>query len=576
MKEKFTYLLLLLFSLISTIGIFFFYSPIKNIPLLFLVIGAVIVLSTYFIFYKKYYHDLLKLPIKHGGALIFSSALLTILFLLSSRGLQNYLADNSFLIIFLTYFGSFLLITIWILFITMMLLKYNKIYNLSKGNSKDFALYFLIIFLIGIVYWMAYYPAAMSYDSMWSWNQAHTKDFNDWHPIMFTWMIMILTFIWDSPAIVTLFQIILLSLIFAYSFFQLQKLGVKKYLLVSICLLMAITPSFGNYTIVIWKDVLYSASLLIFTVHIFLIFHSKGSWLSSKANIFLFFLSSFGVVFLRHNGFPVFILTMVTLIFLYRKYILKTALPIFLGIVIFHQILTGPIFKYLDIEPSDPNEALAIPLQQIGNVIINDGELTTEQQEYFSDIFPINLWKENFYPHTVDYVKFHSDYHREVIIEDYPKFFKMWGQTVLQNPKLAIGAFFNQTSLVWQTHTPETGFSLTYFTEIMENDVGIYRKPLSTFLFDKLSNYLEFSKSNQFIQFVWRPASYAFIIFLFSIAFFKKNGWKSIVVLLPFLLNLLSVTAALPAQDFRYLFANVLICFVFPLMALINPISKEE
>ncbi|WP_147534137.1 DUF6020 family protein [Bacillus marasmi] len=575
MEGKIAYLTLCLTALISTFGIFFFYFPIKSVPIFIVLTGFCIVLALYVIFYRLYFHDLRELPYKQRGLLIFFSSLLAIFFLISSSGNQDYLSDNSFVIVMLTYCGSFLFISFLIIFVTMFALSNIANSNVQNASLKNFAVYFMMIFLAGIFYWAAFYPAAMSYDSMWSWNQVHTKEFNDWHPIMFTWLILGLTYVWDSPAMVTIFQIVILALIYAYSFSQLQKLGLNKYLLVFTCILLAFSPPFGNYTIVIWKDVLYSGCLLFFTVHLFLIVRSKGSWLISKGNIALFILSSFGVIFFRHNGFPVYLLTMLILFLFYWKYVFKRALPLFLCLVIFHQILTGPIFTYFNIESSDPNEALAIPTQQIGNVIKNDGKLTEQQLEYFNSIMPIHLWKENYYPHTVDYIKFHGEYDRDVIIEDYPLYFKMWGNTVLQNPKLALEAFFNQTSLVWQIRTPE-GFSLTFFTDMSENDVGLERKPLSSFLSEKLTSYLEFSRANPILNFVWRPASYAFIIFVFAIAFFMKNGWKAGVVLLPFLLNMLSVTAALPAQDFRYLFANVLISFIFPLMALIKPNIKEE
>lgn len=576
MARQLAYLPIFLLSLISSIAIIFFYFPIRNIPTPIMIICFVFILSAYVIFYKYHFHDLLKYPPKEKAGMFISSALLALLFLFGSKGKQDYLIDNSSVIMILTYLGSFLLITIMILFITMLVLKSNMNTNFQKVTFNNFAIYFLIILLSGIFYWVAFYPAAMSYDSMWSWNQVHTKEFNDWHPIMFTWFIMFLTFIWDSPAVVTLVQILILALIYAYSFTQLQKLGIKKYVLVFICILIAFSPPFGNYSIIIWKDVLYSGFLLLFSIHLFLIVKSKGGWLNSKGNIALLFMSSFGLVFFRHNGFPVYILTMIILLFLYRKYAFKKTFPIFLIIFIFHQILTGPIFTYLNIESSDPNEALAIPTQQIGNVIKNNGELSSEQLEYFNSILPIQLWKENYYPHTVDYIKFNKEYHRNVITDDYLLYFRMWGETVLQNPKLTIDAFLSQTSLVWQIHIPENAFSLTYYTDLIENDVGLKQKPLSSFLSAGISEYLETSRSNPFINFVWRPASYAFIIFVFSIAFFMKNGWKSVVILSPFLLNMLSVIVALPAQDFRYLFANVLIGFVFPLMALVNPNFKEE
>lgn len=577
MRNKLSYLVIFLVSLYSTAGIFFFYFPIKNVPALFLFIGLIFIFAVFSKVYKRFFKIFIERPNKQGWFVISFSALLAVLFLLSTRGPQDYLQDNSIVIVLLTYFGSFLFVAACIALIVSTIRKHESSNHSNSIIPQDFILYFMIIFLTGFVYLIAFYPAIMSPDSLSSWGQAHTKEFNDWHPIVFTWIIMILSYIWDSPAIVSLFQILVLSLILAYSFCQFQKLGINKFLLVIMSFIIAIIPSFGIYNIIIWKDVLFSASILIFTVHLFMIMRSKGKWLSSKINIIFFFLASFGVVFLRHNGFPIFVLTMLALLLYYWKSVWKIAGPTFLILVIAHEILTGPVFAYLDVKPSDPNEALSIPTQQIANIIKNDGNLTPEQLKYYNSIFPIEMWKEKYLPHTVDPIKFSwAEYNRKIIYDDFPKYFKTWGEVVVQNPSLAMEAFIKHTALVWQMSTPQYGYTSTYITFIMKNDYGLESKSINTSLTNGVTKYLEFSKAQPFVKLVWRPAFYAFFILLFWVVIFLKNGWKSTIVILPFLLNILSVAAAMPAQDFRYLFANVLLSFVFPFMALIHPKLIEE
>ncbi|MCG0040920.1 DUF6020 family protein, partial [Escherichia coli] len=96
------------------------------------------------------------------------------------------------------------------------------------------------------------------------------------------------------------------------------------------------------------------------------------AWIKSKASFFLLLLSAFGVAFFRHNGFPVFVLTFLLMIVLFRKN-WKPLVTIFLVVFILQKIVTGPVFTWLDVQPSDPNEALSIPTQQIANSISNDG-----------------------------------------------------------------------------------------------------------------------------------------------------------------------------------------------------------
>lgn len=48
----------------------------------------------------------------------------------------------------------------------------------------------ILILAVSLYYWFAFFPAAMTPDSLAQWRQAHNGEFNDWHPIMITWLIM--------------------------------------------------------------------------------------------------------------------------------------------------------------------------------------------------------------------------------------------------------------------------------------------------------------------------------------------------------------------------------------------------
>lgn len=566
--KQIAYIFVFLLVLLSTAGIFFFYVPIRTVHFPYLIAGGTLIFAIYIHFYKS----LFSLQFNRQVIFLLSSAcILAVLFLLSTRGQQDYLEDNSFLVILLVYFGSFLIVAVILALMFLKLIKSGKTIPTS-ASGWDIA-YFLLPFATGLGYFLAFYPAVMTSDSTDIWNQVQTLKFNNWHPVMYSWTILLLTFIWNSPGIISLFQNFILALIFAYSFWQFRKLGVSRILLLGMCLIITLIPSYGIYTVTMWKDVLYGGSLTLFTVHLFLIIYSQGDWFRSKVNIVFFFLSSFGVVFFRHNGFPVYVLTMIILLIIFRKQVWKTAGSIFLILVIFHQLLVGPIFHYLHVVPSDPNEALAIPTQQIAIVIKNDGILTAAQRNYFNQILPISEWKQNYHPQSVDQIKFSKNYNREVIYNDFPKYLKTWAEVVMQNPSFAKEAFLQETNLVWKMSIPTPWTSLTYHNAIDPNKYGltIQASDFTT----SASKYLSSSIQLPYV-FLWRPALFAFIVFVFSILLFAKYGWKSSVVILPFLLNMLSVAVALPAQDFRYLFANVLISFVVPLMALTKPKGIED
>ncbi|SIQ00918.1 DUF6020 family protein [Priestia flexa] len=434
----------------------------------------------------------------------------------------------------------------------------------------------ICILAMSAFYWLAFFPGGMTPDSLAQWEQAHTREFNDWHPIMITWLIMILTQIWDHPGMITIVQILVVSSIYLYTFHFLIKKQVPPIVLGILTLLVLLIPSFLIFSIVIWKDILYSAFLLLFTVNIARVYLSNGAFIQSKYGIFMLLLSSFGVAFFRHNGFPVFVITFLCLIVLFRKY-WKRLVPLFLVIFILQRIITGPVFNWLDVKPSDPNEALSIPTQQIANIIVNDGEMSKSEREYFNNVLPIELWKEKYNPYKSDPIKFTWEYYdREFIFQDLGLYFKNYMSIVIKNPYLAMEGFLKQTALVWQTTPFEDGYTDTYVTNVYYgNKFGLENTVVSPLITNTAKAYLEVFKSPS-LFFLWKPAFYHCVILLFSLFFIARKGITSSIVLFPWLLNTLSVLAALPAQDFRYLLASVFVSFFFVGLAFVRKGEEER
>ncbi|MGK0700979.1 DUF6020 family protein [Priestia flexa] len=243
----------------------------------------------------------------------------------------------------------------------------------------------------------------------------------------------------------------------------------------------------------------------------------------------------------------------------------------------FTKIITGPVFNWLDVKPSDPNEALSIPTQQIANIIVNDGEMSKAEREYFNNVLPIELWKEKYNPYKSDPIKFTWEYYdREFIFQDLGLYFKNYISIVMKNPYLAMEGFLKQTALVWQTTPFEDGYTDTYVTNVYYgNKFGLENTVVSPLITNTAKAYLEVFKSPS-LFFLWKPAFYHCVILLFSLFFIARKGITSSIVLFPWLLNTLSVLAALPAQDFRYLLASVFVSFFFVGLAFVRKGEEER
>lgn len=451
------------------------------------------------------------------------------------------------------------------------------IYRLNlQGKSLTFSffIYFALPAAGWLLYFFAFYPGTMTPDSLAQWGQAHSYEWNNWHPIVHTWFITALLQIWDSPAIIALSQILIMSLIWAYSMKSIEKKGLTFIALILFSMVAAAWPVLGIFSITLWKDILYSFVLFLFCVLVFNMVFTRGHWLDQKRHLLLLFITSLAVVFFRHNGFPVFLITGGLLVFVFRAH-WRPLITNFIAIIGIYLIVTGPVFSTYQVESTELKEALGIPTQQIAN-IVTYGEMTEEQNVYINEVMPLRIWKKYYHPYQVDPLKFSGEYDDVYISETFGQFMKVWAGMVVQNPGLAIEAFLKETSVVWQMHEPkDPGYTSKYVTNIYHNnEFGLENKIMNEELTEDMRDYLEGSVDN-FLTTIWRPASYLIAILFLTVTAVLKYGKSSSVWLipLPVLLNVGSVAATLPAQEFRYLFSNVPLAIF--LMAMIW-IAKED
>jgi hypothetical protein len=446
-----------------------------------------------------------------------------------------------------------------------------------KSTTRGVLFYSLPSIVTSIVFLIAFYPGIMTNDSFNQWMQAHSGKLYNWHPVPHTLFIFLVTSFWDSPAAIALSQAVIASIVIGYMFFSFEKLGIRRKYLIILSILYGINPVNAVMQVSIWKDVLYNSSLILLTVYLANILWAKGNWITNRGNNFAFIFTSSVLVLFRHNGIIAFTGTLLLAFILLKEY-RNSFILIFLTVAAVYVVVKGPVYNYLKVMPGTPNEAFAIPTQQIAAVVKNKGNITEQQKKRINKIMPLQVMAENYHPYSVDLLKFHKQFNRKEIEKDKAGFLRLWFQLCLQNPEIAKKAFLNQTSLVWQVKQPGgRGYTYTVNRKVVKNHYKIRNVVLSpgiTSLGNKLLDFTE-RKDNKWL--FWRPALPLYAILIFSLAALLRTNRTTLLLLTPILLNVLSILIAIPAQDYRYLHANnavAVIVFLFFLLSMKNePIS---
>lgn len=491
---------------------------------------------------------------------------------------------------------AFLFIFLFNLAVAWLILRFSRKNVAIPVKKRYILMYTLLPLMLSLVYFWAFYPGILVIDSVNQWQQAHSTFFNDWHPVMMTWIILLTTKVWDNPAAFVILQFMLTSFITGYVIYAFRSLGVNRRVLIGGWLFLSFFPMNALYSVIIWKDTLYCYFLLLLTTLLILVFHSKGGWLKSTDNLILLYFTTAGLVFFRHNGPPVLLASLVVLLFFFRKNYWRMH-AVFAAVTITFLIVSGPIFSYFHVYPSDKTESLGIPIQQIGGIIKGNGNMSSTQKSFFSQMLPTTEWKRIYQPTQVDPVKFHKGFNKMIIRKNPIGFAKNWAGIVIQNPKLATSSFLSMEQLVYKFDVPQNQMRPIFRYKVFSSYRPVYFLSTSTIKADHVS-YKPFHYSaygtkyanidiaslikkyndlflNGMARIIILPAFYLYLTLIFLFVIILKGGWRLSLAAVPAVLNLGSMAIAIPAQDPRYLFSNYLLIVPFLFLATLIAGKRE-
>lgn len=370
-------------------------------------------------------------------------------------------------------FGVSSLIYIFFSLIVIRLIKY--INNSNNKINNIFKLSFIIIFGVYLVYYLIYYPGILTGDSIDEINMIlGNVPLNDHHTVFHVLFLLIpfkITSIFTDNinvciGIITLLQIILMSLILSYSINYLYKKNTPKVILIGLILYYALLPINGFYSITMWKDIIFSILIVLLTIQCQKLIEKKND--ITIKNSYSFVITSILVILARNNAIYMYIILALLTLIIFRKKIL-TILLMFIIIFGTYFTIKGPIYNYFKIEKSSSSEYIAIPLQQIGRMAYKNIKFTKYEEKEISKIIPISKLKKVYTPDIVDPIKFDDDYNKDVFENNKEKYFKIWLGLCIKHPVVAVESYLTSTLGYWY---PGVEYWVT-IDKIDSNDLGI-------------------------------------------------------------------------------------------------------
>jgi len=496
--------------------------------------------------------------------------IITILYILYiGEGITSGLENKLFKLIFFvaTSIGVFCVFYLAIRYILVNLVNAHDCeWEIScKGfNFKIWLVFSGLIFLCMLPLFFLNFPATMTVDSFDQLSQAMSLEpYSDHHPWAHTLIIKLMYSIGYSIsgnvtvaiAAYTLFQMIVLAISLGYSIASMEEMGFSRKWQYFIFFAFVIYPYNLAYAITMWKDILFSASVLILTITIYRLVMLDNRKNISIRDWILFVIGGLFMCLLRHNGLYAFLISaFVILLWLFfkSKTLFIPGLISYLLILSLVIIIKGPIQSYNGVKKGDYAHNLAIPLQQIGRVVSYNGDISPEEIKELEKINSIIYIKNNYTAGGADnMIQWLAAGESSYFEENKDLYFKLWLSLGIKNPKAYLEAFFEQTKGYYTCMMSE---QIAYYG-IMPNNMKLDNHPLfGATKRIKINEILSKLQDVIPVYGIMYSTGAVFQLILVAIGVeICKGRKKMLLVYLPILMLLATVIVATPlVADLRY------------------------
>lgn len=321
----------------------------------------------------------------------------------------------------------------------------------------------VFIFIFWLPYFLVYYPGFIFPDSLLSIYQALGEPLNNHHPIMYTLFIkgcisvgMMVKDITLGCALYTLIQMVYIAFCLGYMICWLKNKGLSVRFCLVIMAGFAFLPFIAQNSIAMWKDPIFSATILLWSLHLLDYVISKGTVVFlDRFYIFKSCLMILLICFSRNNGF--YLILFSEIIFITFLVIEKNKecligikkLSVSTGIILMCvYVITGPVYSRMGIV-DEPVEGLGIFLNQMARVIAYEGKMDEEDRQFMDSILPLEKYPSTYRPCVVDRLKWDEDFNQEYLNEHLNEFISTYFSLLIKNPKLYIEAWILNTFGYW-------------------------------------------------------------------------------------------------------------------------------
>lgn len=305
-----------------------------------------------------------------------------------------------------------------------------------------------------LLWLVAFFPGGFSADSIFQYRQALEGTYNNWHPVLHTWLFFTIpNMLFHQPAGSVLFQISLFSLAVGYLYRVLCRRGCPAWFLILSWLFLILNQQTIRIMMFPWKDSALTITALVIFTQLIEIYGTDGAWLDKWYQFLSFTAVCFLATVFRHNAIlltaPIYF---VLFIFLKRRR--KTVLLSALLVLAMLWVLNGPVMAIAHVESpgSRQIEVLGLPMTMLAEVFISTPDkLSPKAYDFLSCLATLEEWFEKYQTGNFNSIKFSSSLPLIPLVEHegIRSILRYTAESLLASPVPALRGFCELTQMVW-------------------------------------------------------------------------------------------------------------------------------
>jgi len=466
----------------------------------------------------------------------------------------------------------------------------------SGGYWKKWLILFAIMFMIFMIWLLAFNPIVLSPDSWGYIGGWRTGTYDSYRSPVYSFLVFIICGMAPTkPEVqwIAIAQIFAFSALLATVLMYFHKKWIRFKYIIFVAVFLPLIPSFGLHTIVVWCDLANGMSMLWLTYILVritdeIIIHDSANRRQRVSFCIQLCISMVLVYFIRSNSFLVYLIMapVLALVFFLRKQF-KLLATIFLSVVLV-VLIRFPGYNALNVPGSgrgDQHKYYAA-VHDIQATYYAGGKLSERTQtalrKYITKL-DIPDAKDIFVPDYVGYQPYYFAYDLDGITNS--EFFSMYLDSFIHNPFKMLRSMLYRVRAYWVIDTKDhiacVNFTVIYDLPSNSQDtqaapvLGVYRQ--SNFLTNLMTRYISMMNMPVIAMFIWRFGIWTalMVISIMTLIFQKRYIW--LLTYLPVFVYLTSLYLTMGWTDYRYGLPVFFIGLFLPLaLVLLNPTKTDE